>query len=57
LKCAGRLDRTTFETFLETVLVPRPQPGEVMVPENLSVHRSAWARVPIEAAGSQLHFL
>jgi transposase len=57
LQFAGSLDRPTFETFVETTLVPRLQPGQIVVLDNLSVHKSARARQLIEAAGCQLVFL
>jgi transposase len=43
LQFAGTLDRSIFETFLETVLVPQLHPGQVML-DNLSVHQSARTR-------------
>lgn len=57
LQFAGALDRRTFETFVETILVPRLRPGQTVVLDNLSVHKSARARQLIEAAGCQLVFL
>jgi transposase len=57
LQFAGVLDRSIFETFLETVLVPQLRPGQVVILDNLSVHKSARARALIDAAGCQLVFL
>jgi transposase len=57
LQFAGALDRPTFETFVETTLVPGLHPGQTVVLDNLSVHQSATARHLIEAAGCQLVFL
>jgi transposase len=57
LQVAGALDRPTVELFLETVLVPQLRPGQVVVLDNLSVHRSARERTLIEAVGCQLVFL
>jgi transposase len=57
LQFAGALDRSIFEQFVETVLVPRLRPGQVVVLDNLSVHKSAHARQRIEAAGCHLVFL
>lgn len=53
----GALDRTVFEGFVEQVLVPCLRPGQTVVLDNLSVHKSAKARQLIEAAGCQLVFL
>lgn len=57
LQFAGALDRPIFETFVETTLVPALQPGQIVVLDNLSVHKSARARHLIEAAGCHLVFL
>jgi transposase len=57
LPCAGALDRPTFEIFVESTLVPSLRPGQVVVLDNLSVHKSARARQLIEAADCQLVFL
>jgi transposase len=53
----GAVDRLVFETFVERVLVPTLRPGQIVVLDNLSVHKSATARALIEAAGCQLIFL
>ena len=53
----GAVDRLVFEAFVERVLVPDPAPGQIVVLDNLSVHKSATARARIEAAGCQLVFL
>jgi hypothetical protein len=42
----GAVDRLVFETFVERVLVPTLRPGHIVVLNNLSVHKSATARVP-----------
>ncbi|MDF2762529.1 MAG: Transposase protein, partial [Thermomicrobiales bacterium] len=43
--------------FVERVLVPSLRPGQIVVLDNLSVHKSARAKALIEAAGCQLLFL
>ncbi|MGI8403593.1 MAG: IS630 family transposase [Thermomicrobiales bacterium] len=53
----GALDRDAFEAFVEELLVPTLTPGQTVVLDNLSVHKSATARALIEAAGCALVFL
>jgi transposase len=57
IQFTGALDRPTFEQYVETTLVPQLRPGQVVVLDNLSVHKSARVRQLIEAAGCQLVFL
>jgi len=40
----GAVDRSVFETFVERVLLPSLRPGQIVVLDNLSVHKSARAR-------------
>jgi transposase len=53
----GALDQPAFEAYVERVLVRHLRPGQTVVLDNLSVHRSGRARQLIEAAGCQLRFL
>jgi len=53
----GALDRDAFEAFVEELMVPTLTPGQTVVLDNLSVHKSATARGLIEAAGCALVFL
>ncbi len=53
----GAVDRAAFDAFVERLLVPSLRPGQLVVLDNLSVHKSAAARDLIEAAGCQLIFL
>lgn len=53
----GAMDRPVFEGFVEQFLVPTLRPGQVVVWDNLSVHKSARARQLIESAGCQVVFL
>lgn len=57
LQFPGALDRQAFELFVERILVPTLQPGQTVVLDNLSVHKSAPARQLIETAGCRLIFL
>jgi transposase len=57
LQFAGALDRTIFNAYIERILVPTLVPGQTVVLDNLSVHKSAAARRVIEAVGCRLVFL
>lgn len=50
----GPLDRPVFDAFVDQFLVPTLRPGQVVVLDNLSVHKSAHAKAAIEAVGCQL---
>ena len=53
----GAVDRAVFDAFVERLLVPSLRPGQVVVLDNLSVHKSPRARRLVEAAGCRLAFL
>ncbi|MBA2598256.1 MAG: transposase, partial [Chloroflexia bacterium] len=53
----GAVDGHVFERFVAEVLVPSLRPGQIVVWDNLSVHKSADARARIEAAGCHVVFL
>ena len=53
----GPIDAVTFRAYVDQVLVPTLRPGDVVVLDNLAVHRDPAARAAIEATGAQLRFL
>ena len=53
----GATTRVVFDTFVAEFLVPTLRPGQTVVLDNLSVHKSAHAQALIEAAGARLRFL
>lgn len=53
----GPLDNPTFLAYVEQVLVPTLRPGDVVVLDNLALHKQPAVRVAIEAVGAQLRFL
>jgi transposase len=53
----GPINRASFETWVETQLVPLLKPGGIVVLDDLSSHKSAKARHAIKAAGAHLFFL
>ena len=46
-----------FETYVEHFLAPTLEEGQVVVMDNLQVHKSARAKELIEARGAQILFL
>ena len=54
----GAMDRTAFERYVETQLAPTLQPGDIVILDNLSVHKhAAAAKAAIRARGARLLFL
>lgn len=53
----GSLDGEHFVAYVEQFLVPELRPGQLVVLDNLSVHKAAAAREAIEACGAKLVFL
>jgi transposase len=48
----GATDRLAFETYVEEVLAPTLERGDVVVWDNLRAHQSAAARAAVEARGA-----
>lgn len=53
----GPIDKASFRAYVEQVLVPTLQPGDVVVLDNLAVHKQPEVRTAIEAVGARLRFL
>ncbi len=53
----GPIDKPSFRAYVEQVLVPTLRPGDVVVLDNLAVHKQPEVRTAIEAAGARLRFL
>jgi transposase len=53
----GPINAEVFEAFVAQVLVPQLKPGDLVVMDNLSSHKSQTTRHLIAAAGAQLLFL
>ena len=53
----GALDGPTFLAYVRQQLVPTLRAGDVVVMDNLSVHKVAGVRAAIEAAGARLVYL
>ncbi len=50
----GPLDGVAFAVWAEHVLAPTLEPGDIVVMDNLSVHKNAAARAAIQAAGAEI---
>lgn len=57
LTLRGATDTAAFEVYIEAVLGPSLVPGQIVVMDNLSAHKSARVRELIEGYGCQLWFL
>jgi transposase len=53
----GAMDTPTFEWYITEQLAPTLRPGQIVVLDNLSVHKAARIRQAIEARRCQLLFL
>jgi transposase len=53
----GPVDNPTFLAYVEQVLVPTLRPGDVVVLDNLAVHKQPAVQAAIERVGAQLRFL
>ena len=53
----GALARESFDASIEHLLLPTLVPGQIVVLDNLPVHKSARARALVEGAGCQMLFL
>jgi len=53
----GPINGRAFQAYVDQVLVPKLQPGDIVVMDNLGSHKSAGVRAAIEAAGARLLYL
>lgn len=53
----GAMNGATFRVYIEHMLVPTLSPGDIVVCDNLSVHKVAGVRQLLEHAGCELRFL
>jgi transposase len=51
------MNRTLFETYVETQLAPTLQPGDVVILDNLSSHKSEKAKAILKERGAWFLFL
>lgn len=53
----GAADGAAFEVFVEHFLLPTLRPGQIVIMDNLSIHKGKPVRALIEGCGCQLLFL
>lgn len=53
----GATDTESFRAYVEAILVPTLQPGDIVVMDNLSPHKSDPTLALIATAGAQVRFL
>ena len=53
----GPIDNASFLAYVEQILVPTLRPGDVVVLDNLAVHKQPAVRAAIEHGGAHLRFL
>ena len=53
----GAADGAAFEVFVEHILLPVLHPGQIVVMDNLNIHKSRRVRQLLEGAGCWLWFL
>lgn len=53
----GATNTVVFEAYIERVLAPSLEPGQIVILDNLSAHKSQRARQLVEARGARLWFL
>ena len=53
----GPINRAAFQAYVDQVLAPELKPGDIVVMDNLSSHKSPAMRAAIEAAGAILLYL
>ncbi len=57
LAVLGSATKAVFESYVERILAPSLSPGQVVVMDNLSVHKGERVRELVEARGCELLFL
>ena len=53
----GAMNGTVFRAYVEQVLAPTLQPGDIVIMDYLPAHKAAGVREAIEQAGATLRFL
>jgi transposase len=57
IEAAMSVERTAFETYVEHSLDPTLKERQIVVMDNLQVHKSARVREPVKGVGAEILFL
>ena len=57
LSIQGSSDTESFGLYMRNILAPQLKAGQIVIMDNLSVHRGAWVRELIESRGCKLWLL
>lgn len=57
LSIQGSSDTESFGLYMRNILAPKLKAGQIVIMDNLAVHRSTWVRELIESRGCQLWLL
>jgi transposase len=53
----GAMDGPTFKAWIEQMLAPELEPGDIVIMDNLAAHKVHGVRQAIEAKGAELRYL
>ena len=53
----GAMDGATFRAWTEQMLAPKPEPGDIVILDNLAAHKVHGVREAIEFRGAELRYL
>ena len=53
----GTMDGLTFRAWIEQMLAPKLEPGDIVIMDNLPAHKVQGVRQAIEAKGAELRYL
>ena len=54
---AGAIDGESFRAYIDQILVPTLQPGDIVMADNLGAHKVAGIQRAIQAAGATLWYV
>lgn len=53
----GPINGRSFQTYVDRVLIPDLQPGDIVIMDNLGSHKGPGVQAAIEAAGATVRYL